>query len=331
MEGLMTRQIFPRPQLVNRRGFLLSVTATVASTGVAPAAEEINAAEREVVGIGPPERPRTDIDAWNVGLISARRPELTPAQNLIRDGELRAEIRQCFGLLHLRGRYVADYGLPHVNAREEYACFVISHADDSGKLKGFLKKYGRKYGQESVIYKGYYRDAILLALRDLPAFGIKDGEMRSLGRFHPDRLGILYTLMTRGGMCPPDVALEDLRPGPDGVDWLGGRWGDIGLWSPKSFFNRTERRMIFDKTSGCTALAAAEGAPRVRCDRARGRSVSIRASVQTRMAVAQVGVFRSVRKLFALGSKAAACETPGGPTVMVETSPRNTTDEIGIG
>jgi hypothetical protein len=100
------------------------------------------------------------------GLPHAFRPELTPAENLLRDGELRAEIRRCFGLLHLRGRYVADYGLPHVKTTEEYACFVSSHPDDSGNLKGFLRKYGRKYGQDSIIYKGYYRDAVLLALSD---------------------------------------------------------------------------------------------------------------------------------------------------------------------
>jgi hypothetical protein len=126
--------------------------------------EHVGAAGPEVVRIGPPGRPRTDIEAWNVGLISARRPELTPAENLIRDAELRAKIRQYFGLFHLRGQYVGDYGLPHAKTMEEYACFVSSHPDDSGNLKGFLRKCGRKYGQDSVIYKGYYRDAVRLTL-----------------------------------------------------------------------------------------------------------------------------------------------------------------------
>jgi hypothetical protein len=235
------------PRRVDRRRFLISATATIASAGHAPPVEQVYAAGPEVVRIGPPERPRTDVEAWNVGLISARRPELMPAENLLRDSELRAEIRQCFGLLHLRGRYVADHGLPHVKATEEYACFVSSHADDSGNLKGFLRKYGRKYGQDSVIYKGYYRDSVLLALRDLPALGMKDGETRNFGRFHPNRLGVLYTLMIRGGTYSPGVALEDLQS--DGVDWLGGRWEDIGLWTPKSFFSRAERRVVFEGRS----------------------------------------------------------------------------------
>jgi hypothetical protein len=98
--------------------------------------------------------------------------------------------------------------------------------------------------------KGYYRDAVLLALRDRPALGMKDGETRNLGRFHPNRLDVLYTLMTRGGVCSPGTALEDLQSGPNGVDWLGGRWKDLGLWTPKSFFSRVEQRLIFDE-SGC--------------------------------------------------------------------------------
>ena len=245
----MATQIFPtRPQPVDRRRFLMLATVTVASTSVP--VEHVGAAGPEVIRIGPPERPRTDIEAWNVGLISAHRPELTSVENLIRDAELRTEIRQCFGLLHLRGRYVADYGLPHVKTTEEYACFVSSHSDDSGNLKGLLRKYGRKYGQDSVIYKGYYRDAVLLALRDLPALGMKDGDTRSLGRFHPNRLGVLYTLMTRGGAFPPGIALEDLQSGPNSVDWLRGRWEDIALWSPTSFFSRVERRVVFDETGG---------------------------------------------------------------------------------
>jgi hypothetical protein len=244
---MATQTCHRHPQRVDRRRFLMSATATVACTGVVLLVEHVGGAGPEVVRIGPPERPQTEVEAWNVGLISARRPELSSAENLTRDAELRAEMRQHFGLFHLRGRYVADYGLRHVNAREEYACFVISHSDDSGNLKGFLRKYGRKYGQDSVIYKGYYRDALLLALRDLPALGMQDGETRSIGRFHPNRLSVLYTLMMRGGACPPSIALENLQSGPDGVDWLGGRWEDIGLWTPTSFFSRTERRVTFEE------------------------------------------------------------------------------------
>lgn len=130
---------------------------------------------------------------------------------------------------------------------DEHAYLVIGNDDDSGNLKGFLRKYGRRYEQDSVIYKGYYRDAHLHALRHLPELGMNDGDAQSLGRFHPNRLGLLHTLMTRGGACAPSVALRDLQSGPDGVDWLGGRWEDIGLWTPQSFFSRAERRVTFEE------------------------------------------------------------------------------------
>ena len=37
---------------------------------------------------------------------------------------------------------------------------------------------------------------------------------------------------------------KDLQSGLDGVDWLGGKWEDIGLWT---FFSRAERRVVFDE------------------------------------------------------------------------------------
>ena len=49
------------------------------------------------------ERPRSDIEASNVGLITAYRRELAFAENEARDAELRSEIRRCFGLRYLRG------------------------------------------------------------------------------------------------------------------------------------------------------------------------------------------------------------------------------------
>jgi hypothetical protein len=76
---------------------------------------------------------------------------------------------------------------------------------------------------------------------------MNDGDAKSVGRFHPNRLGVLHTLMTRGGACAPSIVLKDLQSGPDGVDWLGGRREDIGLWTARSFFNRVERRVLSDE------------------------------------------------------------------------------------
>jgi len=234
-------------QRVDRRGFLVSA-ATVACTGVITPAQQSEAAEPCVVHIGRPEGTRSDIESWNVGLITAFRRERTAAGNNARDAELRIEISlRRFGMLFLRGRYIENCRSRHAGQTDERAYLIFGNNDDSGNLKGFLRKYGRKYGQDSVIHKGYYRDAHLHALRDLPALGMNDGDAKSLGLFHPNQLGALYTLMTRGGRRAPNLPLNDLGSDPDGVDWLGGRWEDIGLWKPKSFFSRAERRVGFDE------------------------------------------------------------------------------------
>ena len=75
------------------------------------------------------------------------------AENEARDAELRAEIRRHrFGLLYLRGRYIENYGLPCAMSTDEHAYLVRGNDDDSGNLKGFLRKYGRKYEQDGVIH-----------------------------------------------------------------------------------------------------------------------------------------------------------------------------------
>jgi hypothetical protein len=36
-----------------------------------------------------------------------------------------------------------------------------------------------------------------------------------------------------------------MKTAPDGVDWFGGRWEDVGCWTGTSFFRRFERRVEF--------------------------------------------------------------------------------------
>ena len=231
---------------INRRGFLSSAAATTVCAGVAVAPEHAAPAPvPEVIPIGPPERPRTDIEAWNVGLITAYRPELTLAENQARDRELRADL-YCFGNFHVRGRYVENYLSPDARPFDVYGYLVRGSSDDSGNLKGFLRKCGRKYEQDAVIHKGYYRDAELHALKNLSDLGLSDKENKSLGRFHPNRVGLYYTLMMRRSGSPLSSGLEELQPGPNGEDWLGGRWEDIGFWTRAGFFARAERRVYFD-------------------------------------------------------------------------------------
>jgi hypothetical protein len=117
----------------NRRHFLTGLGTTTASASISPAGAT------EVIRIGPRQRLESDIEAWNVGLITAHRPELSPAENTHRNSALQAEIRKGgFGLLHWRGRYIGSAGAGPI---EQHAFLVISSADDSGNLsKAFCGK-----------------------------------------------------------------------------------------------------------------------------------------------------------------------------------------------
>jgi hypothetical protein len=179
------------PRGFNRRHFLTGLGSATASASISPAAAT------EVIRIGPRQRLESDIEAWNVGLITAHCPELNLAENTYRNATLREEIRKGgFGLLHWRGQYIPSDGVGPI---QQHAFLVISSADDSGNLKGFLRKAGRRFNQDAVVWKGYYRDVLLLALKDLPALGMADGDVQNLGRFHPHHIARYHARMTRPG------------------------------------------------------------------------------------------------------------------------------------
>jgi hypothetical protein len=231
---------------MDRRRFLSSAAATTAYAGAAAAREQVEPEPLpEVIRIGAPERPRCDIESWNLELITAYRPGLAPAETEARNRELLTDLTH-FGRYQVRGRYVENYGSANARPIDVKAYLVIGNSDDSGNLKGALRKLGRKYEQDAVIHKGYYRDAELHALKDVLDLAISDKEKKGLGKFHPSRLGLYFTLMTSRAASPLPVSIEELRLGPNDVDWLGGRWEDIGIWTPRSFFSRCERRVYFD-------------------------------------------------------------------------------------
>jgi hypothetical protein len=83
---------------------LSSAAATgVSSTAVARTVLDETGSDLEIIPIGLPERPLTDIEAWNVGLISASRPELTATQNHVRNLALLSEMAH-FGRYWIRER-----------------------------------------------------------------------------------------------------------------------------------------------------------------------------------------------------------------------------------
>ena len=175
---------------LNRRDFLVG-TAAVACVPVYAAGASPRVAS-----------PRSAFEKSNFGLILA--PE-----DASDDVDLRIELGRHFRYLHVR-------------ARDQHGYYVQSRENDSGNLKGLLKKHGRRLSQDAVLHKPAHQDVFLYATRDLSRLAMSLGDCRSLGRFRADRLGELLTTMT------------------------GNVWEDIGLYTPKSFFSRSERRVGFD-------------------------------------------------------------------------------------
>ncbi len=231
---------------INRRGFLWSAAASTACVSVA--ATE-NAAAPETIHLVPPARQTMDIEARNLGLITAYRPELTLSENRTRNGKLHADLAPFCGRLEVRGRYLENWRLPDQRAKEIEAILVFGNAEDSGNLKGLLRKYGRKYDQDAVLHKPYYQDAQLYALKYMPDLGMSERDTKKLGRFFPDLVGSYLTLMTKRGTFPQPLALSDLRSNP-GSDRLEGRWERIEFWSYRVGFYIPphHRRVCFDET-----------------------------------------------------------------------------------
>jgi hypothetical protein len=106
---MAARILHPQSEKVSRRNFLGLAAATACAT--VASGEQAEAAVPEIIQIEPPRRPQTDIESWNVGLITASRRDLTFTENELRNGALVADIcSHGFGYMHVRGRYIENYG-----------------------------------------------------------------------------------------------------------------------------------------------------------------------------------------------------------------------------
>lgn len=170
----------------------------------------------------------------NVGIISAFRggEERTPAQNEAAHRELGEKIRSAgFGRIRVQGHYIEDKG--SLNARPVYekSWLVIGKdGPDSGNLLGNMKKWGREYNQDSVLYKPHdQRNAALHGTKEDVWPGA--GNAENVGEWHPNRTSEFLTLI-RGKKGPTFTFAQDE---PIREEYLG-----IQFISGKSFFNRTE-------------------------------------------------------------------------------------------
>jgi len=134
----------------------------------------------------------------SVGMISAFRYGNSKKENLSLSKKLGSDIRQAgYGYSTVEGTYLETQDDGSVVKQKEKSFFVIGpDSDDGGKFKGVLKKLGKKYDQDSIIYKPFdSENALLIGTTSRSgAYVSKDQEM-DIGKFRPQRAGEMYTRM----------------------------------------------------------------------------------------------------------------------------------------
>jgi len=134
----------------------------------------------------------------NLGILTAFRGEFDIKQNKIRNKELESAIRSNgFGYIPVAGHYIENKGSPEERHVIEDSYIVISHKDDSDKLKKFLIKMGVKFNQDSILYKPVSSpDALLIGTASgrYPGMGVES----NVGNFHPSRMGQFYSQLRNG-------------------------------------------------------------------------------------------------------------------------------------
>ena len=157
----------------------------------------------------------------NIGMISAFRKAYELEENLERTKLLqeKLEVSNLATYIKLKGFYIGWY----VTMGEKAPLYEISFLltgldrDDGGYLKGLLKKLGRKFNQDSILYKSFDKEeAVLIGTNDqdenekptCPGMN----SLTSAGKFHPLRMGEFHTLMQ--GNPPQELMQKDSEMTP---------------------------------------------------------------------------------------------------------------------
>jgi hypothetical protein len=138
----------------------------------------------------------------NIGIITAFRGRYPVSENKARNSKLQAEIRTAgFGFYRVDGHYIEGYGSEVSKDVKEQAFLVIGDkGDDEGRLKGFLRKAGARYNQDSVLYKSFDGKAVLIGTQGKDEDGNPVefpglGKEFSVGEFKPMKVSQFYSKM----------------------------------------------------------------------------------------------------------------------------------------
>jgi hypothetical protein len=169
----------------------------------------------------------------NIGIITAHRGGNTPQENHERNRQLRDDLTQRgFGYIPIKGRYIENYGSKEAKPVDEHSFLVVGkQGHDNNSLKGNLRSLGKKYGQESVLYKPHdSENAKLLGTKEGTFPGL--GEEHDVGKWHPNRTGEFHSLM-RGSGGKRIFKFESTGNTHTNMD-------SYVYYVSKSFFNRME-------------------------------------------------------------------------------------------
>jgi hypothetical protein len=139
----------------------------------------------------------------NIGIVTAFRGRYPLPENRKRNGQLVTDIRAAgFGYYKLQGHYIEGYKTDKESDVHEEVFFIIGDkGNDNGKLKGFLKKAGAKYNQDSILYKqSDNKNAMLIGTQGKDEDGNPVsfpgmGKEVSVGEFKPMKFGEFYSKM----------------------------------------------------------------------------------------------------------------------------------------
>lgn len=116
----------------------------------------------------------------NIGGITAFRGENTLKKNRELNKELENSIRKAgFGFTKVRGRYVENKGTDQESNVDEESFIIFAEPEQKAALFSFLKKAGKKFTQDSVLFKAHDEDTAKLH----NTAGANEGEVWDVGEF----------------------------------------------------------------------------------------------------------------------------------------------------
>lgn len=118
-----------------------------------------------------------------------------------------------FGFIPVKGRYVENQGTEHERAVTEESFLIIGTADEQGKkdLLTLAKKWGKEFGQDSIMFKPYDETNAYLHFTS----GDDTGEVIKLGGWHPNKIGQYFSELTENKTTFAFGEKEDLQDRPN--------------------------------------------------------------------------------------------------------------------